>query len=148
MRKNRLLTSVLRLLLQALSLALQILFIVETVNLHVRGYVTYQGEAMNYWFSMLSTLVIVVMCEVVSFIEAALFAFTQKSKYSWIYAGLVILNAVLFCNLAYYTVPGTVVCLAFYGILFVIRIFNFVQNGICVFRKKSIIVEKDTVNSN
>ena len=137
-----------RLLLQALALGLQIWFVVETVNLNVRGYVTYQGVTMNQWFSMLFTLLIVIMCEVVSFVEAALFAFIHKSKYSWIYAGLVILNAVLFCNLAYYTVPGTVVCLVFYGVLFVIRILNLVQNGIGIFRKKATTVKEDLIEGN
>ena len=87
------------------------------------------------WFSMLFTLVIVVGCEVISFLDAFLFVISKRNKYSVIYLILVILNALLFMTLAYYSMPGTVICLISYGVLFILRIINLGLNAIDIIRK-------------
>ena len=85
---------------QIIALLLQIYFIVETIRLYFCGYVMYMGEPIeSAWFSMLFTLLVVVACEVVSFIEAILFANSKKNAYSKIY--LVIISQTTFWRYYY-----------------------------------------------
>ena len=68
---------------QIIALLLQIYFIVETIRLYFCGYVMYMGESIeSAWFSMLFTLLVVIACEMVSFIDAILFVSFKKNKYS------------------------------------------------------------------
>ena len=120
-----------RLPIQVIAILLQIYFIVETIRLHTCGYVVYMGEPIeSSWFSMLFTLVIVTGCEILSLIDAILFVISKKKAYSIIYLLLVVLNAFLFMTMAYYSDVGTMICMSFYALLFVLRIINFVRNSI------------------
>ncbi|MBQ7357400.1 MAG: hypothetical protein IJW65_01550 [Clostridia bacterium] len=120
-----------RIPVQIIAILLQIYFIVETIRLYLYGYVMYMGEPIeSAWFSMLFTLCVVVVCEVVSLVDAILFIKSKKSVYSKIYLTLVIVNAVFFMTMAYYSVIGTTVCMSVYAVLFVARIVNLVLNVI------------------
>ena len=120
---------IIRLPLQIIALLLQFYFIVETIRFYCCGYVMYEGEPIeSSWYSMLFTLIVVTACEVVSFVEAILFASFKKNVYSKIYLALVIVNACCFMNMAYYSIPGTIICLSFYAILAVLRIVNLTFN--------------------
>lgn len=120
-----------RIPVQIIAILLQIYFIVETIRLYLYGYVMYMGEPIeSAWFSMLFTLCVVVVCEVVSLVYAILFIKSKKSVYSKIYLTLVIVNAVFFMTMAYYSVIGTTVCMSVYAVLFVARIVNLVLNVI------------------
>ena len=120
---------IVRLPLQIIALLLQFYFIVETIRLYCCGYVIYEGEPIeSSWFSMLFTLLVVVACEVLSFVEAILFASFKKNVYSKIYLAFVIVNACCFMTMAYYSTPGTIICLSFYAILTVLRIVNLTFN--------------------
>ena len=120
---------VMRLSIQVIALFLQIYFIVETVRLHTCGYVLFMGKPIgNEWFSMLFTLLTVVACEMISIAEAIIFTITRINIYSIAYIALVIVNAVLFMTMAYYSMVGTIICLSFYGVLFVIRVVNLILN--------------------
>lgn len=126
----------LRLPLQIIAILLQVYFIIETARLYTCGYVMFMGEPVGPgWFSMLFTLVIVVGCEVISFLDAFLFVISKRNKYSVIYLMLVILNALLFMTLAYYSMPGTVICLVYYAVLFILRIINLGLNVVDIVRK-------------
>ena len=128
---------IVRLPLQIIALLLQFYFIVETIRLYCCGYVMYEGEPIeSSWFAMLFTLIVVVACEVLSFVEAILFASFKKNVYSKIYLALIIVNACCFMSMAYYSTLGTIICLSFYAILFVLRIINFVINLIDLRKKR------------
>ena len=128
---------IVRLPLQIIALLLQFYFIVETIRLYCCGYVTYMGDPVeSSWFSMLFTLIVVAACEVVSFVEAIIFVRTKRNVYSKIYLALVIVNACCFMTMAYYSTLGTIICLLFYAILFVLRIINFVINLIDLRKKR------------
>ncbi len=89
----------------------------------------YMGEPIGTsWFSMLFTLLVVVGCEIISFIDAILFVKTKKTKFSKLYLALIIINALCFRGMMYYTAPGTIICLVSYALLFAIRIRNLVEN--------------------
>ena len=138
-----------RLPLQAVALLLQIYFIVETIRLYIDGYVMFMGEPVeNSWFSLLTTLVIVVACEIVSLADAALFIRSQKSKYSKIYFALVIINACCFMTMSYYSNVGTTICMSLYAILFMLRIVNLALNSIDIFKHLSKKRKKGEVNEN
>ena len=127
---------IIRLPFQIIALLLQIYFIVETIRLYLCGYVMYMGEPIeSAWFSMLFTLVVVVVCEVVSFIEAILFVSFKKNLYSKIYLALTIANACCFMTMAYYSTVGTTICLLCYAILFVLRVVNLVMNFFDLLKK-------------
>lgn len=120
---------IIRLPLQLLALLLQLYFFIETVRLHVCGYVMYMGEPIGTsWFSMLFTLLLVVVCEIISFVDAMLFVKTKKTKFSKLYLALIIINALCFTVMMYYTATGTIICLASYALLFAIRIRNLANN--------------------
>lgn len=125
-----------RLPFQIIALLFQIYFIVETIRLHFSGYVMCMGEPIeSAWFSMLFTLLVVVACEVVSFIDAILFINLKKNLYSKIYLALVITNACCFMTMAYYSTVGTAICLSFYAVLFVLRVINLIMNFIDILKK-------------
>ena len=124
-----------RLSMQALALLLQTYFIVETIRLYISGYVMYMGEPIeSAWFSMLFTLLVVVACELISFVEGILFMITNQNIYSKIYFVLIFINAGAFMTMAYYSTVGTIICLSIYTALFVLRIVNLVSNSIYVFK--------------
>lgn len=128
---------IIRLPLQITALLLQIYFVIETIRLYACGYVVYMGEPIeNGWFSLLFTLIVVVACEVFSVADAILFVIFKKNVYSKIYLGLVITNACFFMTMAYYSTAGTVICLSFYAILFVLRILNLLFNIVDIFKKR------------
>ena len=121
---------------QIIALLLQIYFIVETIRLYFCGYVMYMGEPIeSAWFSMLFTLLVVIACEVVSFIDAILFVSFKKNKYSKIYLTLVIVNACCFMTMAYYNTVGTTICLSLYAVLFILRVINVIVNFIDILKK-------------
>lgn len=125
-----------RLPIQVIALFLQTYFFIETIRLYVCGYVMYMGNPIeNAWYSMLFTLLVVVVCEFFSLRDAILFFASKKNRYSKIYLALIILNACLFMSLAYYSTIGTVVCLSFYSVLFVIRVINLILNFVDVLKK-------------
>ena len=121
--------SMIRLPFQLIALLLQIYFITETIRLYVCGYVMYMGEPIeSAWFSMLFTLLIVIACEIVSFVEAVLFVSFKHNLYSILYLMLIIANACCFMTMAYYSTVGTIICLSLYSILFVLRVVNLIMN--------------------
>ncbi len=125
-----------RLPIQVIALLLQIYFFVETIRLNICGYVIYMGEPIeSAWFSMLFTLLVVIACEVVSLVDAILFVVSKTNTYSILYLVLVIINAALFMTMAYYSDVGTTICLAFYAILFVLRIINLILNSVEVLKR-------------
>lgn len=116
-----------RLPLQILALFLHVRFAMETLRLHLRGYVIFFGETNDdAWTAMLATLAIVTVCETISLVEAILFAASTQTKYAKAYLVMVVINAGLFITMAYYTTPGTVVCMASYAVLLVLRVINLV----------------------
>ena len=128
---------IIRLPLQIIALLLQIYFVIETIRLYACGYVVYMGEPIeNGWFSLLFTLIVVVACEIFSVVDAILFVIFKKNLYSKIYLGLVIANSCFFMTMAYYNMVGTVICLSFYAILFVLRILNLLFNIVDIFKKR------------
>lgn len=84
---------------------------------------------------MLFTLIVVVACEGISFVDAILFVISKKNIYSKVYLALVITNACFFMTMAYYSVVGTTICMSFYGGLFILRIVNLALNFIDVLKK-------------
>jgi len=126
-----------RLPLQVLSLFLQVYFFIETVRLHAHGYVLYMGEPVeSAWSSMLFTLLIVVACEIIAFADAGLYVISKHNFYSIFYLILIIINAVMFMEMAYYSTIGTTICLSFYAIVFVFRVVNLFLNFISIPRDK------------
>ena len=124
-----LLMKIVRLPIQMIALLLQTYFIVETIHLYTRGYVTFMGTSVeNVWFSLLFTLLVVVACEVVSFVDVVLFVASKHNVYSFIYLALFAINAICFMTLAYNSGFGTIFCMVLYAILFVLRIVNCVLN--------------------
>lgn len=120
-----------RLPMQILAILLQVYFFVQTVFLLVTGHCTYMGELQeSSWGSMLYTLLIVIGCEMVSLPEAILQIKSTRGAYRRVYFFAMIGNAMLFLSLAYYTVPGTVLCMISYVVLFVLRIINLVRNSL------------------
>ena len=108
-----------RLPIQIISILLQVYFFIETIRLHT---------VENTWSGMLFTLVVVAGCEVLSFVESILFVISKHNFHSFLYLAAVVVNAMLFMNLAYYTEMGTVVCIVSYSLLFAFRIINLVTN--------------------
>lgn len=135
-KKKRRIKNIIRLPFQAIALILQTYFIVETIRLYLYGYVMYEGEPIeDSWFAMLFTLLVVAVCETISFVETLLFVKAKKSDYSKFYLILFIINALCFLTMAYYSVIGTTICMVCYGILFIVRIVNLVLNVVDVFKK-------------
>ena len=130
---------ILRVPFQVIALIIQSYFIIETIRLYTVGYVVFNGNAVgNPWFSLLFTLLIVIACEVVSFIEVVLFVISKHNMYSFINLALFILNAILFMTVIYYYAVGTVIGLSLYASIYILRIVNLVLNVIDIFKKKSV----------
>ena len=126
-----LIMKIVRLPIQIMAILLQTYFIVETIHLYTRGYVTFMGAPIeNAWFSLLFTLLVVVACEVISFVDAVLFVVSKHNVYSFLYLAIFKINAVCFMTLAYNSGVGTILCMVLYAILFVLRIVNFVLNSL------------------
>jgi len=130
--------------IQILSILLQLYFWIETIRLYTQGYVLFLGDPVeNGWFALLTTLIIVIVCEFISFLEAMMFVVSTRSIvsahsiYSYIYLALVIINAIFFSTMIYYSSIGTYIGLTFYLILFVIRILNCIQNFVGMFKKRA-----------
>ena len=118
-----------RLPIQITALFLQTYFFVETIRLHICGYIVYGGRPMeSAWFSMLFTLLVVVACEILSFTDAVLSLISNRNVCNFIYLAAIVVNAILFMSLAYYSTVGTIVCISFYALLFVARIVNLILN--------------------
>lgn len=127
-----------RLPLQLLMLFLQTYFFIETVRLYLHGYIMYAGEPIeNAWFAMLFTLLVVVACEIVAFIDGILFLISKPSAYSIVYFIMIIFNALVFITCAYYTTPGTILCMIIYGVLFIARILNLIFNLINICKRQT-----------
>lgn len=127
---------IVRLPLQILALLLHTYFIVETVRLFVDSYILHPGESSEEgWFAMLFTLLIVIACEVISFLDVIIFVITEFGVYSIIYLVLMIANAYCFMNLAYYSAAGTIISMTLYAILYVLRIINLVHNSADLLKK-------------
>ncbi len=114
---------------QIIVLLLQIYFFIETLLLHTVGHAFFPFKPIESgWISMIFTLLIVLGCEIFGLIDALLAVLSKRSLYRFIYLALVLVNALLFVNFAYYSTPGTVVCLSFYAVLFLLRISHMVAN--------------------
>ena len=116
-----------------IALMIQIDFIIKTIPLFFHGCVECLGQPMNSFHSMVFTLIIVV-CEIVSFADAVLFAIFKRSVYSFVYLALFVANAANFMKMAYYSNAGTAICFISYGLLFVLRVLNLILNGCEILR--------------
>ena len=122
-------TKVVRIPFQIIALLLQTCFFIKTIDLFLNK----TGE--DAWFSMLFTLLIVIACEVVSFIEIVLFVISKHNVYSFINLALFIINVILFMTVIYYYSVGTVIGLSFYAVIYILRIVNLVLNVIDTCKK-------------
>ena len=122
-------TKVVRIPFQIIALLLQTCFVIKTIDLFLNK----TGE--EAWFSMLFTLLIVIACEVVSFIEIILFVISKHNVYSFINLALYIVNAILFMTVIYYYSVGTVIGLSLYAAIYILRIVNLVLNFIDICKK-------------
>ena len=98
----------------------------------------YAGEPIeNAWFAMLFTLLVVVACEIVALIDGVLLLIAKPSAYSIVYFILILFNAFVFMTCAYYTTPGTILCMIIYAILFIARIANVILNLINICKRQT-----------
>ena len=111
-----------RLHYQVIALLLQICFIVATIGMFM------MSSSQEQWFALLSTLVIVIACEVVSAFDIALFIISKHNTYSYVNLSLFIINAIFFMCVIYYSTWGTVIGLSLYAVLFIFRILNLILN--------------------
>ncbi len=107
---------------QIIALLLQSYFIFLTVDLFLNK----SGE--GAWSALLFTLLIVIACEVVSFVDIILFVISKHNIYSFINLALFIVNVILYMNVTYYSSIGTIIGLLLYAALYIIRIVNLVLN--------------------
>ena len=114
---------------QIIALLLQTCFVVKTIDMFLNK----TGE--EAWFSMLFTLLIVIACEAVSFIDIILFVVSKHNIYSFINLALFIINAILFMTVIYYYSIGTVIGLSLYAALYILRVVNLVLNFIDICKK-------------
>ena len=120
---------ILRIPFQLVALILHTYFIVKTVDLFLNK------SGKEGWFALLFTLLIVIACEVVSFIDIIFFVISKRNVYSFINLALFIMNAILFMTLIYYYSVGTVIGLSLYAALYILRIINLVLNFIDICKK-------------
>ena len=109
---------------QIIALLLHTYFILKTIDMILNK----SGE--EGWFALLFTLLIVIACEVVSFIDIILFIISKHNIYSFINLALFIINAILFMTVIYYYSIGTVIGLSLYAALYILRIVNLALNFI------------------
>ena len=109
---------------QIIALLLHTYYIFKTIDMFLNK----SGE--EGWFALLFTLLIVIACEVVSFIDIILFIISKHNIYSFINLALFIINAILFMTVIYYYSIGTVIGLSLYAALYILRIVNLALNFI------------------
>ena len=120
---------IIRIPFQLIALMVHTYFIVKTVELFLNK----TGE--DAWFSLLFTLLIVIACEVVSFIDIILFVISKRNIYSYINLSLFIINVIFFMTVNYYYSVGTVIGLSLYTALYILRVVNLVLNFIDICKK-------------
>ena len=120
---------IIRIPFQLIALMVHTYFIVKTVELFLNK----TGE--DAWFSLLFTLLIVIACEVVSFIDIILFVISKHNIYSYINLLLFIINVIFFMTVNYYYSVGTVIGLSLYAALYILRVVNLVLNFIDICKK-------------
>ena len=114
---------------QIIALLLHTYFVFKTTEMFLNK----TGE--DAWFSMLFTLLIVIACEVVSFIDIILFVISKHNTYSYINLSLFIINVIFFMTVNYYYSVGTVIGLSLYAALYILRVVNLVLNFIDICKK-------------
>ena len=114
---------------QIIALLLHTYFVFKTTEMFLNK----TGE--DAWFSMLFTLLIVIACEVVSFIDIILFVISKHNIYSYINLLLFIINVIFFMTVNYYYSVGTVIGLSLYAALYILRVVNLVLNFIDICKK-------------
>ena len=114
---------------QIIALLLHTYFVFKTTEMFLNK----TGE--DAWFSMLFTLLIVIACEVVSFIDIILFVISKHNIYSYINLSLFIINVIFFITVNYYYSVGTVIGLSLYAALYILRVVNLVLNFIDICKK-------------
>ena len=114
---------------QIIALLLHTYFVFKTTEMFLNK----TGE--DAWFSMLFTLLIVIACEVVSFIDIILFVISKHNIYSYINLSLFIINVIFFMTVNYYYSVGTVIGLSLYAALYILRVVNLVLNFIDICKK-------------
>ena len=114
---------------QIIALLLHTYFVFKTTEMFLNK----TGE--DAWFSMLFTLLIVIACEVVSFIDIILFVISKHNMYSYINLSLFIINVIFFMTVNYYYSVGTVIGLSLYAALYILRVVNLVLNFIDICKK-------------
>ena len=114
---------------QMIALLLHTYFVFKTTEMFLNK----TGE--NAWFSMLFTLLIVIACEVVSFIDIILFVISKHNIYSYINLSLFFINVIFFMTVNYYYSVGTVIGLLIYAALYILRAVNLVLNFIDICKK-------------
>ena len=114
---------------QIIALLLHTYFVFKTTE----TFLNKTGE--NALFSMLFTLLIVIACEVVSFIDIILFVISKHNIYSYINLSLFIINVIFFMTVNYYYSVGTVIGLSLYAALYILRVVNLVLNFIDICKK-------------
>ena len=119
----------LRIPFQIIALLLHTYFVFKTTEMFLNK----TGE--DAWFSMLFTLLIVIACEVVSFIDIILFVISKHNIYSYINLSLFIINVIFFMTVNYYYSVGTVIGLSLYAALYILRVVNLVLNFIDICKK-------------
>ena len=114
---------------QIIALLFHTYFVFKTTEMFLNK----TGE--DAWFSMLFTLLIVIACEVVSFIDIILFVISKHNTYSYINLSLFIINVIFFMTVNYYYSVGTVIGLSLYAALYILRVVNLVLNFIDICKK-------------
>ena len=114
---------------QIIALLLHTCFVFKTTEMFLNK----TGE--DAWFSMLFTLLIVIACEVVSFIDIILFVISKHNIYSFINLSLFIINVIFFMTVNYYYSVGTVIGLSLYAALYILRVVNLVLNFIDICKR-------------
>ena len=114
---------------QIIALLLHTYFVFKTTEMFLNK----TGE--DAWFSMLFTLLIVIACEVVSFIDIILFVISKHNIYSYINLSLFIINVIFFMTVNYYYSVGMVIGLSLYAALYILRVVNLVLNFIDICKK-------------
>ena len=114
---------------QIIALLLHTYFVFKTTEMFLNK----TGE--DAWFSMLFTLLIVIACEVVSFIDIILFVISKHNIYSYINLSLFIINVIFFMTVNYYYSVGTVIGLSLYAALYILRVVNLVLNFIDICKR-------------
>ena len=121
---------IIRIPFQLIALMFHTYFIVKTVELFLNKLGGEEG-----WFALLFTLLIVIACEIVSFIDIILFVISKHNIYSYINLLLFIINVIFFMNVNYYYSVGTVIGLSLYAALYILRVVNLVLNFIDICKK-------------